>query len=291
MKNTGREYEELVQQVFKVILGMDKLKTIRLERNVRIDTKTGPKQEIDIYWEYQVGINPNPNIVLFQAKDWKNKVAIEHLRAFKNVIDDIPGHPTGIFVTKTGYQSGAKKFAKNNGIPIWELREPTDVDWENRISEIHLTYHFLMPEVQTEFVQDNEWNHNKLVELGLNIYEGTISSMADQIVIYDGNYLPTRVNVHKLQNEYIKKCSESNQEICEFIHTFEFVTFINTSDPTFPFLKISCIKFKVMYHETLREEVIRGVDTVKYRLYECLSGTLFTVKQDGSIIKHDNKDE
>ena len=35
---------------------------------------------------------------------------------FKGVLDDLPNQPRGIFVTRTGFQSGAIEFAKKEGI-------------------------------------------------------------------------------------------------------------------------------------------------------------------------------
>jgi hypothetical protein len=39
------------------------------------------------------------------------------------VLEDLPGQPRGIFVTRNGYQSGAKEWAMAHGILLYELRE------------------------------------------------------------------------------------------------------------------------------------------------------------------------
>src|SRR5208282_2707135 len=43
--------------------------------------------------------------------------------AFKCVLDDLPNQPRGIFVTRSGYQQGAKDFAAAQGIILYELDE------------------------------------------------------------------------------------------------------------------------------------------------------------------------
>ena len=64
--------------------------------------------------------------VIVQAKDWQHRVEQVHLLAFRQVLDDLPGQPRGIFVTRTGYQSGAKEFALAHGILLYELKEADD---------------------------------------------------------------------------------------------------------------------------------------------------------------------
>jgi Restriction endonuclease len=58
-----------------------------------------------------------------QVKDWMNPVNQGELFKFKGVLDDLPGRPTGIVVTRSGYQKGAREFAHEHGILIYELRE------------------------------------------------------------------------------------------------------------------------------------------------------------------------
>lgn len=43
---------------------------------------------------------------------------------FKGVLDDLPGQPRGIFVTRSGYQRRAIEFAAAHGIILHELDEP-----------------------------------------------------------------------------------------------------------------------------------------------------------------------
>lgn len=60
---------------------------------------------------------------IVQAKDWAKPVDKGALLEFKSVLDELPGQPKGIFVTRTGYQSGAKEYALAHGILLYELRE------------------------------------------------------------------------------------------------------------------------------------------------------------------------
>ena len=117
-KNTGIEYEKLIQTIFSQMQEQDLVKTINIQQNIIIQGKT-IKHQVDVYWEFEIGGITYKTIV--QAKDWNSKVKQEQLLSFAQVLEDIPGQPRGIFVTKTGYQKGAKEFAKQNNICLYEL--------------------------------------------------------------------------------------------------------------------------------------------------------------------------
>ncbi len=130
-KNTGIPYEILTQQIFQALHDQDRVKNIKVQHNVELQGKT-LKHQIDVYWEYELGGVVYRAVV--QAKDWATQAVTQNqLLAFKAILEDLPGQPRGIFVTRTGYQSGAKDFAKANGIVLYELREPTAQDLDGKV--------------------------------------------------------------------------------------------------------------------------------------------------------------
>lgn len=56
-------------------------------------------------------------------------------------MQDIPGQPRGIFITKTGYQKGAREIAEKLNIVLYELRKPTDKDWEGKMRDLKIILH------------------------------------------------------------------------------------------------------------------------------------------------------
>ncbi len=120
---TGKPYENLTQVVFQTILGQKEIPNTKVERNITLQGKTA-RHQIDVYWKFKFGGVSHEAIV--QAKDWQRPVDQLHLLAFKQVLDDLPGQPKGIFVTRTGYQQGAKEFGLAHGILLYELREIDD---------------------------------------------------------------------------------------------------------------------------------------------------------------------
>lgn len=120
-KNTGIPYERLVQGIFQAIHNQDEVATITVEQNKTLRGKISTHQ-IDVYWKFKKGGIEHEVIV--QAKDWRSAVKQGALFQFKSVLDDLPNQPRGVFVTRTGYQQGAKRFAAEQGIILYELDEP-----------------------------------------------------------------------------------------------------------------------------------------------------------------------
>jgi restriction endonuclease len=116
--NTGISYEILVQLIFQDIV--DAAATLKVQRNVALQGKT-LKHQIDVYWEFEFAGVDYKTVV--QAKDWNKPVDQGELLKFKSVLDDLADQPRGVFVTRTGYQSGAAEYARANGILLFELTE------------------------------------------------------------------------------------------------------------------------------------------------------------------------
>jgi Restriction endonuclease len=119
-KNTGLSYELLVQAIFQAINDQEEVANLIVERDKTLQGKTTPHQ-IDVYWKFEKTAITYETIV--QAKDWQSPVKKGQLIEFKGILDDLPGQPRGVFVTRTGYQQGAKDFAAAQGIILYELDE------------------------------------------------------------------------------------------------------------------------------------------------------------------------
>ena len=91
--NTGIPYELLVRSIFQEILDQDKAKTIRVVQNTSVKGKLS-KHQIDVLWKFSLGGIIYTTIV--QAKDWRSKIKKEHVCAFHDVLEDIPGQPRGV---------------------------------------------------------------------------------------------------------------------------------------------------------------------------------------------------
>jgi Restriction endonuclease len=119
-KNTGVPYEMLVKGIFQAIHDQDEVATISVEQNKTLQGKTVP-HDVDVYWKFDKGGIVYETIV--QAKDWRSPVKKGQLLEFKGVLDDLPGQVRGVFVTRSGYQKGAKDFAAAHKIILFVLGE------------------------------------------------------------------------------------------------------------------------------------------------------------------------
>lgn len=120
INNTGAEYELLTKVIFSALLNQDKVQNIDVKHDVVLQGRT-VEHQIDVYWEFEYGGLRYVTVV--QAKDWDRSVSQGELLKFKAVLDDLPGQPRGVFVARSGYQSGAEEFAEKHGIIIYELFE------------------------------------------------------------------------------------------------------------------------------------------------------------------------
>ena len=115
----GDDYERLVQQIYDGILSQEEVTNVRVQRKAKLIGKGGNTHEIDVYWEFeQAGITYRACV---QAKNYASRISQEKLLAFHSVLEDIPGQPRGIFVTRTGYQKGALRYAQTHGIAVYKL--------------------------------------------------------------------------------------------------------------------------------------------------------------------------
>ena len=135
MTKPGTSYEKLIKQIFQDILNQSDVNTIDVRHDITIEGKA-TEHQIDVYWKFELNGIVYETIV--QAKDWASSVDQGKLHEFKAVLDDIPGQPKGIFITRTGYQKGARTYAEHHGIELYELRSPTDADFEGKVRTIHL---------------------------------------------------------------------------------------------------------------------------------------------------------
>lgn len=121
-KNTGIIFEKLTQEIYQAFCDFDisenGFKKVQVQHDVKLQGKSGATHQIDVFWEFNLaGVTYK---TLVEAKDWKSPVEKEQILSLKAKIDDIP-NSNGIFVSRTGYQAGAKTYAEHNGIQLYTL--------------------------------------------------------------------------------------------------------------------------------------------------------------------------
>lgn len=271
-KNTGLPYENLTQQIFNEILNQDSVDTINVEHNVILQGKT-IKHQIDVAWDFKLG-NINYKTII-QAKDWRSKVKQEQLLAFKSILDDLPGQPKGIFVTRTGYQKGAFEFAESHGIHLYELRPPTDKDWEGSIKDVIINMVYYVPiSKDANMIFDLEWvkkEKNKLQIPESETISINIRGLSNEIILFNKNQEPVGTVKDFIDSLYPPSLSEFPPTLMKY--TFTEATFVQTDDSRFPLIKLLSIDIVISVTKHQDEIRIEGNNIVGYILKNVLDGS------------------
>lgn len=134
--NPNTEYERFTQEVYQQLLNCRHPNIANVQHNIKLESHSGCKHQIDVYWEYENdGVKHR---VAIECKNYSNHVPKEKVCAFQGVLSDLDG-VEGIMVSKKGFQSGAKQYAKAYGISLKELHEPEGE--ETIIGKIMLGFH------------------------------------------------------------------------------------------------------------------------------------------------------
>lgn len=265
-KNTGIPYEALTKWIIEQISLESGVHTTKLEHDVDLQGRDAIHQ-IDVLWEFEVGGFKYTTII--QAKDWATqKVDQGKLLQFKCILTDLPNQPRGLVVARKGFQSGAIEFAKRNGILIYELREPTEADWNGRIKTYNIKANVYTPHfADIKLIQDTDWNIQELRRSNLLPNEAPKISVSDDLVFYD-------VNGEEITTALILFNSlvpEGFDELppTKIVYQFDKPTFVKTLNPQ---IRAKVESIEVMISKTLEsiEYLRKGEDFVGYILKNVL---------------------
>lgn len=140
---TGAIYERLTSQLMLELEQVHAVNTIEITSRKIVQGRT-TRHEIDLWWVFNwMG---RRFTVAFQCKDWVRPVEQGELLKFQAVLADLATYdPSGVFVTRTGYQSGSRAVAGGNRISLLELREPGEQDWAGRIQTVEIVLQVVVP--------------------------------------------------------------------------------------------------------------------------------------------------
>lgn len=117
----GRVLEDYVEYVYKFLLDLETQpgeEPVLISRNVRM-AKNGYSAEFDIYYEFsKAGIKHK---VAIECKNHRSPIDISHIRNFGEKVRDF--NVTGVFVSESGFQSGAENYALERGILLLKTED------------------------------------------------------------------------------------------------------------------------------------------------------------------------
>ena len=114
--NIGKEFEEYIRYIFFHILNI-KDEGIEIKERHKLQGLSGEMHEFDLFYEFdksgiihQVGIEcKNTNRPIERSEI---QVFVDTLNNFRNIV--------GIFISKNGFQSGAKEYGKKHGLILMD---------------------------------------------------------------------------------------------------------------------------------------------------------------------------
>lgn len=278
MSEVSTAYEKLAESIYRAILAQTGGDPNLVQHNTELEGRSGCKHQIDVLWTHSVGGVTFK--VAVECKHYSDDVEVGHLRNFFGVLHDV-GNVKGIFLTKTGYQSGAKKFATYYGIDLFEMRSPTEGDWQGRVKDIELHI-----EVQTVRVTGRKpnWDMAWVEQEGLNGTQIAGSYMEDEVLIVDaeGNRL---TDLHEMSNTVPRP--HGSHKDCT--HRFEWPDAYFLA-PGSPRLKISSFELTYDLDVTVEKTEILGDKIAKAILKSVSTGEIKFVDNNGGVRSVRNPD-
>lgn len=117
----GKILEDYVEYVYKFLLDLDSNpddEPIVISRNVRF-SKGEYSNEFDIYYQFsKAGVRHQ---VAIECKNHHDRIDIGHIRNFNDKLRDF--NITGVFVSNSGFQSGAEYYAKEKNILLLKTEQ------------------------------------------------------------------------------------------------------------------------------------------------------------------------
>lgn len=148
--NPNTAYELFTLEIYQLLINAQGVKTVQVQHNVKLEGRSGQKHQIDVYWEYMIA--GTTHRVAIECKNYDKPIRLSVVHSFKGVLDDFNG-VQGIIVSKKGFQAGAKRYAKEWGISLKELRTPER--GETIIGEVE--YNIQTEVTHTRYKIDEDW--------------------------------------------------------------------------------------------------------------------------------------
>lgn len=276
-ENQNTEYEILTQEIYKSLLKADGFENINVQHNVKIPAKSGCNHQVDVYWEFKLAGETHK--VAIECKNYSKEVSIAKVRDFFGVVYDI-GNIKGIFITKKGFQSGAKQFADYYGISLKELREPNTEDWKGRIKTIQVDIN-VMPTVVTGIYVEPDF--------AWVIAKGFIKSEDERnLIIMETNKLNTEICVYDKDGGIIDNFLDLEQKLPhefkegkDFKHAYKYDD--GYMESNFGKIKVNFVGFKYDIKNVSSQLVIEAEQITKAIIKDVKTGEIKFISKDGDV--------
>ena len=137
MAKPGTDFEDYVHYIYSTLLNL-KGEKVRVSKRTTFKLPSGESYEVDVFYEFiHVGVRHR---VAIECKDWKSPVSQGQILEFHQKIKNIGDDVVGIFVSRSGYQSGSNAVAARHKIRLLEAK---DVPTIHGMLSQHITTSFI----------------------------------------------------------------------------------------------------------------------------------------------------
>lgn len=269
--NDGKEYEILTSLVLShVIKGTNPNKSeLPIIKHDQLINNGKRERQCDLYWDVPLGTGINQTVIV-ECKDWKNKVPVSTIESFALFINEA-NNLRGVYVTKTGYQSGALEVCKNYKIQPLIIRE-ANVGEFFEIKEIHTRLHRIEPKIT-----------DALIDIP-GIESELHANIGDYYIVINGEKKDILEFVQKLVVEDFNK--QSNTGVMPRIIK-KFDNAYLDDGVIKPMPKVNGISISYEITDNIIEFVVPVKVSQKYIYEDLLNGEKYVFTEDHGLVKVD----
>ncbi len=196
---TSKEYEQLVLRLMtQNFEGIEGVNILNITHDIKLQGTSGHIHQIDVCYKFRIWTIDF--LVIVECKQYGRKVSIEDLLTFQSRINDLNANK-GVFVTTVGFQSGAIKYAKSNGISLLIA---------NGTKSIAVNYLRTHVPLRTKLKRENELIYNISYSSNENIGVRPFLRSSKRHLLYSFNNVSCYVNSEELS------FSMYHRESCRF---------------------------------------------------------------------------
>jgi hypothetical protein len=263
-----KTYEEVTKNIYETLGKHSGVSIINHGKNCKIEGKSGVKHQIDVLTSHSDGIHTY--LTDIECKYWDQKINKDIVMKVDSIVKDC-NFNKGVIISKQGFTSDAKKYAKSVGVGLVILREPTGKDWKGRTKTIIIKINSYAPHI------------TKFENIATEVYDDISGKM---VCTYDYVYVfndGTKKTIKYFIEEFQKKLLESNpkDEITDEIRFDESVVLQDKFGNKIS--RIIGIKISGKIDITTTENTINGEDCIWLMMKSIFEGKTYVVSKEGEI--------
>lgn len=124
-----KSLEDLVQDwggFERLIADLHDTGTVTVEHDVVLTGRSGAPRQIDVLVRHKEGLYEH--LIVVECKYRNTPVERLHVDALATTVREV-GASRGVIFSTKGFQSGTITQAEHDGISLYQIREPTDLEW------------------------------------------------------------------------------------------------------------------------------------------------------------------